>query len=162
MFWWGSYASARIPLPRSGSPPRSRTARRRVCALAARARLGADVAAGATEAARRATRALGAARGVLATRPTTVGDATLMRRTARHRRAATIPRPSDAGMAGARATAAILAGLPARGGARPTDRCRAVELPAVRAGGGWLLVVGVTLVCSGLLWSDRITVGVLT
>jgi tight adherence protein B len=23
--------------------------------------------------------------------------------------------------------------------------------------GGWLLVVGVTLVCSGLLWSDRIT-----
>jgi tight adherence protein B len=23
--------------------------------------------------------------------------------------------------------------------------------------GGWLLVVGVTLVCGGLLWSDRIT-----
>jgi tight adherence protein B len=23
--------------------------------------------------------------------------------------------------------------------------------------GGWLLVVGITLVCAGLLWSDRIT-----
>jgi tight adherence protein B len=28
--------------------------------------------------------------------------------------------------------------------------------------GGWLLVVGVTLACGGLLWSDRITAQVLT
>jgi tight adherence protein B len=25
--------------------------------------------------------------------------------------------------------------------------------------GGWLLVIGVTLGCGGLLWSDRITAG---
>ena len=28
--------------------------------------------------------------------------------------------------------------------------------------GGWLLVIGVTLACVGLLWSDRITARVLT
>jgi tight adherence protein B len=28
--------------------------------------------------------------------------------------------------------------------------------------GGWLLVIGVTLACGGLLWSDRITARVLT
>jgi Flp pilus assembly protein TadB len=27
--------------------------------------------------------------------------------------------------------------------------------------GGWLLVIGVTLACGGLLWSDRITARVL-
>lgn len=62
------------------------------------------------------------------------------------------------GMAGARATAAILAGLPLIGvllgqliGARP--------LSFLLGGhpGGWLLVIGVALACSGLLWSDRIT-----
>jgi tight adherence protein B len=61
-------------------------------------------------------------------------------------------------MAGARATAAILAGLPALSvllgelvGAHP--------LAFLLGGhaGGWLLVVGTTLVCGGLLWSDRIT-----
>ena len=64
----------------------------------------------------------------------------------------------DAGMAGARTTAAVLAGLPVLGvclgqliGADP--------LGFLLAGGagGWLLVVGVTLACCGLLWSDRIT-----
>jgi tight adherence protein B len=62
------------------------------------------------------------------------------------------------GMAGARATAAILAGLPAFGvllgqliGARP------LNFLLNGGAGGWLLVVGLTLACAGLLWSDRIT-----
>jgi tight adherence protein B len=61
-------------------------------------------------------------------------------------------------MAGARAAAAILASLPVLSmllgqliGADPI-----AFLLGGRAG-GWLLVVGVTLVCGGLLWSDRIT-----
>lgn len=61
-------------------------------------------------------------------------------------------------MAGARATAAILAGLPMLSvlfgqliGADP------VAFLLAGHAGGWLLAVGVTLVCSGLLWSDRIT-----
>jgi len=61
-------------------------------------------------------------------------------------------------MAGARATAAILASLPMLSvvmgeliGARPM-----ALLLGGRLGGG-LLVVGLTLVCGGLLWSDRIT-----
>lgn len=61
-------------------------------------------------------------------------------------------------MAGARATAAILASLPVLSmllgqllGAHPM-----AFLLGGRAG-GWLLVVGVALVCGGLLWSDRIT-----
>lgn len=64
----------------------------------------------------------------------------------------------QAGMAGARATAAILAGLPLVGvalgeliGAAP------VSFLTGSAAGGWLLVAGVTLVCCGLLWADRIT-----
>lgn len=64
------------------------------------------------------------------------------------------------GMAGARATAAILAGLPVFGvllgqliGARPLS-----FLLNGRAG-GWLLVVGLSLACAGLFWSDRITDG---
>ncbi len=67
----------------------------------------------------------------------------------------------SAGMAGARATAAILAGLPVLGvalgeliGASP------VTFLLGRAG-GWFLVAGATLVCAGLLWSDRITERVL-
>jgi tight adherence protein B len=61
-------------------------------------------------------------------------------------------------MAGARATAAILAGLPVLSvvlgelvGAHP-----AAFLLSGHAG-GWLLVIGTMLVCGGLLWSDRIT-----
>ncbi|ABM16177.1 MULTISPECIES: type II secretion system F family protein [Mycolicibacterium] len=69
----------------------------------------------------------------------------------------------EAGLAGARATAAILAGLPVLGvllghaiGAEP--------LSFLFSGGfgGWLLVTGTVFVCCGLLWSDRITTGVLT
>lgn len=63
-----------------------------------------------------------------------------------------------AGMAGARATAAVLAGLPLAGvalgemlGAHP------VEFLFSRGAGGWLLLVGTALVCCGLLWSDHIT-----
>lgn len=68
-----------------------------------------------------------------------------------------------AGMAGARATAAVLAVLPAVGvgfgqliGADP------VGFLFSGGAGGWLLVVGVVLACVGLLWSDRITGKVLT
>jgi tight adherence protein B len=61
-------------------------------------------------------------------------------------------------MAGARATATILAGLPVLSvvmgqliGAHPTAFLLGGQL------GGWLLVVGLALICGGLLWSDRIT-----
>jgi tight adherence protein B len=67
-----------------------------------------------------------------------------------------------AAMAGARTTAAMLAGLPVIGialgqliGAEPIAFLIA---PGV---GGWLLVVGVLLACAGLLWSDRIVAGAL-
>lgn len=62
-----------------------------------------------------------------------------------------------AGLAGARATAAILAGLPMLGvllghsiGADP------LGFLFSDGPGGWLFVVGVGFVCCGLLWSDRI------
>lgn len=61
-------------------------------------------------------------------------------------------------MAGARATAAILASLPVLSvlmgqliGAHP------VAFLLGGHAGGWLLVAGIVLVCGGLLWSDRIT-----
>ncbi len=61
-------------------------------------------------------------------------------------------------MAGARATAVILAGLPLLGillgqliGAQPLSFLLSGHA------GGWLLVVGLALACGGLLWSDRIT-----
>ncbi|OBK79350.1 type II secretion system F family protein [Mycobacterium sp. 1164985.4] len=66
----------------------------------------------------------------------------------------------NAGMAGARTTATILAVLPLLGvglgeliGAHP--------LRFLFSTGQWLLVIGVTLTCTGLAWSDRITSGVL-
>ncbi|MGB0877574.1 MAG: type II secretion system F family protein [Mycobacterium sp.] len=69
----------------------------------------------------------------------------------------------EAGMAGARATAAILAGLPLLGvllgqsiGADP------LSFLFSQGAGGWFLVVGSGLTCCGLLWSDRITAKVLT
>lgn len=64
----------------------------------------------------------------------------------------------DSGMAGARTTAAVLAGLPLLGiglgqliGADPLGFLLSGGI------GGWLLVAGVMLACCGLLWSDRIT-----
>ncbi|MDH6196428.1 tight adherence protein B [Mycobacterium frederiksbergense] len=68
----------------------------------------------------------------------------------------------EAAMAGPRTTAAVLAGLPVAGialgqliGARP------VAFLCGPGAGGWLLVIGVLLACSGLIWSDRITARVL-
>lgn len=69
----------------------------------------------------------------------------------------------DAGLAGARTTAAVLAGMPVLGialgqliGAEPL-----VFLFAGGAG-GVLLVVGISLSCLGLCWSDRIVTGLPT
>lgn len=63
----------------------------------------------------------------------------------------------EAGMAGARASASILAALPVLGiglgqaiGARPVAFL-------LGDGGGPLLIAGVLLACLGLLWSDRIS-----
>ena len=131
-------------------------------AVAARARLGADVAAGLRAAAR--SSALPTHWDRLAVCWQLANDhglaiATLMR--AAQRDIAERQRFSaraTSGMAGARATAAILAGLPLLGvllgqliGARPLDFLLSGHA------GGWLLVVGVTMACAGLLWSDRIT-----
>ena len=131
-------------------------------AVAARARLGADVTAGLRTAAR--SSALPAHWDRLAVCWQLASDgglaiATLMR--AAQRDIAERQRFSArvaSGMAGARATATILAGLPVLGvllgqliGARPLSFLLSGHA------GGWLLVVGLTLACGGLLWSDRIT-----
>ncbi len=131
-------------------------------AVAARARLGADVTAGLRAAA--CSSALPAQWDRLAVCWQLASDqglaiATLMR--AAQRDIAERQRFSarvTSSMAGARATAAVLAGLPVLGvllgqliGARPLSFLLGGH------GGGWLLVVGTTLACGGLLWSDRIT-----
>jgi tight adherence protein B len=131
-------------------------------AVAARARLGADVTAGLRSVAE--TSALPAQWDRLAVCWELASEhglamSTLMRAAQRD----IVERQRFSGhvtsaMAGARATAAILAGLPMLSvlfgqliGADP------VAFLLAGHAGGWLLVVGVTLVCSGLLWSDRIT-----
>jgi tight adherence protein B len=131
-------------------------------AVAARARLGADVAAGLRAAAR--SSALPTHWDRLAVCWQLANDhglaiATLMRTAQRdiaerQRFSARV----TSGMAGARATATILAGLPLLGvllgqliGARPLSFLLSGHV------GGWLLVAGSTLACGGLLWSDRIT-----
>jgi len=131
-------------------------------AVAARARLGADVTAGLRAEAR--SSALPAHWDRLAVCWQLASDqglaiATLMR--AAQRDIAERQRFSArvaSGMAGARATAAILACLPVLGmllgqliGARPLSFLLSGHV------GGWLLVVGLALACGGLLWSDRIT-----
>ena len=64
----------------------------------------------------------------------------------------------DAGMAGARTTAAMLAGLPLLGiGLGQLIGAEPVRFLLSGGSGGWLLVIGVALACAGLLWSDRIT-----
>lgn len=130
--------------------------------VAARARLGADVAAGLHAVARRS--ALPTQWDRLAQCWRLASDhglaiATLMRAAQRdiaerQRFAARV----SSSLAGARATAAVLAGLPLLGvllgqlvGARPLAFLLGSRV------GGWLLVVGATLACAGLLWSDRIT-----
>jgi tight adherence protein B len=131
-------------------------------AVAARARLGADVTAGLRAAAR--TSALPAHWNRLAVCWQLASDqglaiATLMRTAQRDiaERQRFSARVSSS-MAGARATAAILAGLPVLGvllgqliGARPLSFLLNGHT------GGWLLVVGAVLACGGLLWADRIT-----
>ncbi|OBI84101.1 type II secretion system F family protein [Mycobacterium sp. 1245805.9] len=131
-------------------------------AVAARARLGADVTAGLRAAA--GSSALPAQWDRLAVCWRLASDqglaiATLMR--AAQRDIAERQRFSDrvaSSMAGARATATILAGLPVLGvllgqliGARPLSFLLGGHA------GGWLLVIGSMLSCGGLLWSDRIT-----
>jgi tight adherence protein B len=131
-------------------------------AVAARARLGADVTAGLRSVAE--TSALPAQWARLAVCWQLAAEhglamSTLMRAAQRD----IVERQRFSGqvmsaMAGARATAAILAGLPVLSvvlgqliGADPAAFLLAGHV------GGWLLLVGVTLVCGGLLWSDRIT-----
>ncbi|CRZ17823.1 type II secretion system F family protein [Mycolicibacterium neworleansense] len=131
-------------------------------AVAARARLGADVAAGLEDAAAASQLPMHwerlAACWCLA-HAYGLSIATLMRTAQRdiverERFSAHV----EAAMAGPRATAAVLAGLPVAGialgqliGARPLAFLCGAGV------GGWLLVIGVLLACAGLMWSDRIT-----
>jgi tight adherence protein B len=136
-------------------------------AVAARARLGADVAAGLRSAGQRSSLSVHWERLAVCWHLANahgLAIATLMQTAQRdvverERFSARV----TAGMAGARATAAVLAALPLLGvglgqlvGADPVG-----FLLSGGAGGG-LLIVGVTLACVGLLWSDRITGRVLT
>jgi len=69
----------------------------------------------------------------------------------------------DAGMTGARTTAAVLAGLPLLGvGLGQLIGADPVAFLLSGGMGGWLLVIGVALACGGLLWSDHITAQVST
>ncbi len=136
-------------------------------AVAARARLGADVAAGLRSFARTSRLPGHWERLALFWRLAQshgLAIATLMR--AAHRDIVERERFSarvEAGMAGARTTAAVLAGLPVLGIALG-QLIGADPLGFLLSGGvgGWLLVAGVLLGCCGLLWSDRITGRALT
>jgi tight adherence protein B len=131
-------------------------------AIAARARLGADVAAGMLSVARYSSlpqqwERLAVCWQLAQTHGLAIG--TLMQTAQRdlverQRFSARV----DAGMAGARATAAVLAGLPAVG-VGLGQLIGAAPLTFLLSGGfgGWLLVTGVLLACAGLLWCDRIT-----
>jgi tight adherence protein B len=136
-------------------------------AVAARARLGADVAAGLRSVARSSS--LSAHWERLAVCWQLAQDhglaiATLMQTAQldiveRGRFSAKV----DAGMTGARTTAAVLAGLPLLGvGLGQLIGADPVTFLLSGGAGGWLLVIGVALACSGLLWSDHITAQVLT
>ncbi|MCT7661755.1 type II secretion system F family protein [Mycobacterium deserti] len=129
-------------------------------AVAARARMGADVAAGLRSAARQSSlpahwERLAVCWHLAQTHGLAI--ATLMRTAQRdiverERYAARV----NAGMAGARTTAALLAGLPVLG-VGLGQAIGADPLTFLFSHGGWLLLVGVVLSCLGLLWSDRIT-----
>lgn len=134
--------------------------------VAARARLGADVAAGLrVEGARSASTAhwerLAACWELAHTQGlaiATLVEAAQRDIAERHRFRGRVA----AGLAGARATAAVLAGLPVLGlllgqavGAEPLRFLTGEPL------GGWLLLIGALLICAGLLWSDRLIAGVL-
>jgi tight adherence protein B len=136
-------------------------------AVAARARLGADVAGGLRSVARRSPlpahwERLAVYWNLAETHGMAI--ATLMQTAqrdivARERFSARV----TAGMAGARTTAAVLAALPVFGvGLGQLIGADPVAFLFSPGAGGWLLVIGVTLACAGLLWSDRITGRVLT
>jgi tight adherence protein B len=133
--------------------------------IAARARFGADVAAGLLTVARRSSlpgqwERLAACWQLAQTHGLAIGTLTQTAQrdlVERQRFSSRV----EAGMAGARTTAAVLAGLPAIGillgqsiGADPLGFLLAGGL------GGWLLIIGVLLACVGLLWCDRITAAV--
>lgn len=130
-------------------------------AVAARARLGADVAAGLRAVATgsrlpRQWEQLAACWQLAADHGLPIG--VLMRAAQldiaeRHRYAAQV----DAGMAGARATAAILAALPVLGVVLGELLGAASTTFLTRGAGVWVLVAGVGLLCAGVLWSGRIT-----
>ena len=135
--------------------------------VAARARFGADVAAGLRSFAASSCLPAHWERLALFWRLAQIhglGIATLMR--AAHRDIVERERFStrvDAGMAGARTTAAVLAGLPVLGvGLGQLIGAEPLRFLLSGGVGGWLLVAGVTLACCGLLWSDRITSRALT
>ncbi|MEC4763322.1 type II secretion system F family protein [Mycobacterium sherrisii] len=129
--------------------------------VAARARLGADVTAGLRTAARTSAQPAHWHRLAVCWQLASeygLAIATLMRTAQRDivERQRFSARVSS-GLAGARATAAILAGLPVLGvvlgqliGARPLSFLFGGHV------GGWLLLAGSLLACAGLLWSDRI------
>lgn len=129
--------------------------------VAARARLGADVAAGLRAVAARSRlprqwEQLAACWQLAADHGLPIG--VLMRAAQldiaeRLRYAAQV----DAGMAGARATAVILAALPVLGVALGELLGAASTTFLTRGAGGWVLLVGVGLLCAGVLWSGRIT-----
>jgi tight adherence protein B len=130
--------------------------------VAARARLGADVVAGLRSFAASSRLSshwerLALFWGLAQTHGLAI--ATLMR--AAHRDVVERERFSarvDAGMAGARTTAAVLAGLPVLGiGLGQLIGADPLGFLLSGGAGGWLLVAGVTLACCGLVWSDRIT-----
>ncbi len=136
-------------------------------AVAARARLGADVAAGLRSFAESSLMPGHWERLALFWRLAQahgLAIATLMR--AAHRDIVERERFSarvDAGMAGARATAAVLAGLPVLGiGLGQLIGADPLRFLLSGGAGGWLLVAGVMLACCGLLWSDLITGRALT
>lgn len=131
-------------------------------AVAARARLGADVAAGLHSSAMSSRLPAHWERLALFWRLAQthgLAIASLMR--AAHRDIVERERFSarvDAGMAGARTTAAVLAGLPILGiGLGQLIGADPLHFLLSGGVGGWLLVAGVTLACCGLVWSDRIT-----
>ena len=135
--------------------------------VAARARLGAHVAAGLHTVARRSAmrshwERLAVSWDLAQTHGLAI--ATLMRTAQRdiverERFSARV----NAGLAGARTTAAILAELPLLGvGLGQLIGAHPLGFLLSGGDGGWLLAAGVTLVCCGLLWSDRITDRVLS
>jgi tight adherence protein B len=136
-------------------------------AVAARARLGADVAAGLRTVARDSSSPTHWERLAVCwqlAQDHGLAIATLMRTAQRdiverHRFSNRV----DAGMTGARTTAAVLAGLPLLGvGLGELIGAEPVKFLLSDGAGSWLLIIGVSLACAGLLWSDRITAQAVT